>query len=188
MALEHRPSVIITDANMPEMDGFALCRLLRQQETTKDIPIIMISGRAVSETNVVAGLEGGADDYVLKPVSLPVLLARIKAILRRKDPVHDKTLQAQGIALDPGRRTVEVDGKQINLTRKEFDLLTILMAADGKVVSPQTLLADVWGYDLALYNNPHTVEVHFSSLRKKLGPGAADRLVRLSGVGFKFEK
>lgn len=190
IARETHPDIVVTDVRMPDMDGFALCRLLKKYADTESIPIIIISGHAVDDKSMVAGLEGGADDYVLKPVSLPVLLARIRAVLRRYEaPRRGKSrLQRLGVALDLERHTASAGGRTLKLTRKEFALLSAFVESGGRVLSHRKLLQEVWGYDVTDYNDPHTVEVHVSRLRKKLGRKIAARLQRVTGVGYKFEK
>lgn len=186
---EDSPHLVITDADMPGMSGFELCRLLKSGERTRGIPIIMISGKAVDEESVISGFEKGADDYVLKPVSLPLLHARIKAVLRRYDSPSgaQELLRKSGVELDPARRTVKVSSELVELTRKEFDLLTVFLSSGGRVLSWQYLLEEVWGYDAAVYNNPHTVAVHVSRLRKKLGPKIGAYFHKVTGLGYKFQ-
>src|ERR1039457_3215878 len=126
---------------------------------------------------------------MIKPFSLAVLHARIEAVLRRYRTVSEKAanLERCGIELDPAGRTVKVKGKVVALTRKEFDLLATLISKAGTVLSVPYLLETVWGYDPADYNDPDTVEVHVSHLRKKLGPALAKRVVNVLGHGYKFE-
>lgn len=187
---ERVPDLILTDAQMPGLDGHALCRALRRNKATRSVPIIIMSGEMMDERDIVSGLEGGADDYILKPFQMPVLLARVKAVLRRYEQGPDvtDTLKHCGIELDPASREVAVHGKKVALSRKEFDLLAIMLANSGRVITADFLLESVWGYDLATYNDPHTVETHVSNLRKKLGAKAAKFLITLRGVGYKFEK
>jgi DNA-binding response OmpR family regulator len=185
LAREARPALILTDADMPDLDGHALCRLLKKDEGTRSIPVIIMSGTMMEERDIIAGLEGGADDYVLKPFPMRVLLARIHAVLRRYNPAPEATqqLRARGILLNPETREAKIKGKRVGLTRKEFDLLAVLLEKPGRVLTPAYLLETVWGYDLADYNDPHTVETHISRLRKKVG---AQRIENVSGVGYKF--
>jgi DNA-binding response OmpR family regulator len=148
-----------------------------------------MSGARIKEEDILAGFHGGADDYVLKPFSLAVLLARIQAVLRRykNSAQAEEKLKRFGIELDPAGRTVKIGGKDVSMTRKEFDLLATLLSKSGRVLSIQYLLETVWGYDPADYNDPGTVEVHVCHLRKKLGPKLAKRLVAVTGHGYKFE-
>lgn len=188
LAEEARPDLILTDADMPGIDGHSLCRILKKKASTRGIPVILMSGEMIEEKDVVSGLEGGADDYVIKPFPMKVLLARIRAVLRRyeKAAVVQERLQRCGIELDPASREARVDGKAMTLTRKEFDLLALLIQSGGRVLNTDYLLEWVWGYDPADYNDPHTVETHVSRLRKKLG-NAGRRIVSVRGLGYKFE-
>jgi DNA-binding response OmpR family regulator len=186
---ESRPDIILVDAGMPGLDGHAVCRVLKKEVSTQGIPIIIMSGTRIEEKEILAGFQGGADDYVLKPFSLPVLMARIHAVLRRyqNSAQAEEKLKKCGIELDPAGRTVTIGGKDMPMTRKEFDLLTTLIGKAGRVLSIPYLLETVWGYDPADYNDPGTVEVHVCHLRKKLGPKLAKRLVAVIGHGYKFE-
>ena len=161
---------------------------MRKEAATRTTPIITISGDRLA-TRTRSAVDGGADDYVAKPFSLPVLLARVRAILRRGagDAAGAKALKASGIELDLEGRVAKARGKVLSLTRKEFDLLSTLVSRAGRVLSVPFLLETVWGYDLSIYNDPATVEVHISHLRRKLGPGLAKRIVNLPGYGYKFE-
>ncbi|MFH1723049.1 MAG: response regulator transcription factor [Elusimicrobiota bacterium] len=186
---EVAPQVIVTDAEMPGMDGIRLCRLLKKDARTRSIPVILMSGARIGETDQICGFDSGADDYILKPFSFKVLLARVHAVLRRFEQPGEgaEILKTCGLQLDPAGRTVSVRGAQVKLTRKEFDLLMSFMRQPDRVLQTRHLLESVWGYDLADYNDPHTVEVHVSSLRKKLGPEVGRRLVSVTGYGYKFE-
>jgi DNA-binding response OmpR family regulator len=186
---EARPDVILVDAEMPGLNGHAVCRVLKREAATRAIPVIIMSGVRIDEKAILAGFEGGADDYVLKPFSLMVLMARIQAVLRRYKTVErdDEKLKRFGLVLDPAGRTVKIAGKHLSLTRKEFDLLTTLIGRSGRVLSIPYLLETVWGYDPADYNDTGTVEVHICHLRQKLGPKLAKRLVSVIGRGYKFE-
>ncbi|MCX5789614.1 MAG: response regulator transcription factor [Elusimicrobia bacterium] len=188
-ARESRPDIVLTDAEMPGLDGHALCRILRKEPSLPPVPVIIMSGSLVSDKDVLAGFEGGADDYIIKPFSLPVMQARIEAVLRRYRTASEgaENLKRCGIELDPAGRTVKVRGRLVALTRKEFDLLTVLISKAGRVLNILYLLETVWGYDPADYNDPGTVEVHVSHLRKKLGPALAKRIVNVPGHGYKFE-
>ncbi|MBI5882061.1 MAG: response regulator transcription factor [Elusimicrobia bacterium] len=189
LARESKPDIILVDAQMPGLDGHAVCRVLKQEAATQTVPIIIMSGALIDEQHVLAGFAGGADDYVAKPFSMAVLKARIEAVLRRYKVVvvSDERLKKHGVELDPAGRTVSVRGKKVSLTRKEFDLLATLLSRPGKALTINYLLETVWGYDPADYNDPGTVEVHVCHLRKKLGPGLAKRIVAVLGHGYKFE-
>jgi DNA-binding response OmpR family regulator len=186
---ESRPDIILVDVDMPGLDGNAVCRVLKKEGATQNIPVVIMSGARISEQDVLAGFTGGADDYVSKPFSLPVLQARLEAVLRRYKAAGaaDAKLRKAGIELDPAGRTVSIGGKAVSLTRKEFDLLAVLIEKSGRALSVPYLLETVWGYDPADYNDPGTVEVHVSHLRKKLGPKLGKRIVNIIGHGYKFE-
>ncbi|MBI2384468.1 MAG: response regulator transcription factor [Elusimicrobia bacterium] len=186
---ESRPDLILVDSDMPGLDGHAVCRVLKKEAATRSIPVVIMSGARIADTDVLAGFEGGADDYVMKPFSLPVLAARLEAVLRRYKTSGklELRLKKAGIELDPTGRTVKIRGKGVALTRKEFDLLAVLLEKAGRALSVPYLLETVWGYDPADYNDPGTVEVHIYHLRKKLGPRLAKRILNLTGHGYKFE-
>jgi DNA-binding response OmpR family regulator len=187
---EAQPDLVLLDVEMPGLDGFAVCRVLKNETASRQIPVIMMSGNMIQEKDLLKGFEGGADDYITKPLSLPVLRARILTVLKRYETATkmDAKLKKAGIELDPAGRTVKVNGTPVSLTRKEFDLLATLLSKPGRVLSVPYLLETVWGYDPADYNDPGTVEVHISHLKKKLGPKTAKRIVNVLGHGYKFEE
>ncbi|MGD9642519.1 MAG: response regulator transcription factor [Elusimicrobiales bacterium] len=189
LARDSKPDLVITDAQMKGLDGFALCRAIKETDGFERVPVIIISGSKVSEEDILAGYNRGADDYVLKPFSFPVMLAKIKAVLKRYEGVAEKTerISKLGMVIDPAGRTVTLAGAVVNLTRKEFDLLMALITEEGRLLSIPYLLETVWGYDPASYNDPHTVGVHVSSLRKKLGAKIGARITSVTGHGYKFE-
>ena len=186
---ESKPDLILVDAEMPGLDGYAVCRVLKKEAATRSIPVIIMSGRKIEEKDILSGFEGGADDYICKPFSLPVLMARIQAVLRRYETscAQMPKLKKCGIELDPAGRTVKLGNKLLSLTRKEFDLLSTLIGKAGRVLNTTYLLETVRGYDPADYNDPGTVEVHVSHLRKKLGPKVAKHIISVTGHGYKFE-
>ncbi len=189
VARESRPDLVITDAEMKGLDGFALCRAIKETEGFSGVPVIIISGHKISEEDILAGYNRGADDYILKPFSFPVLLAKLKAVMKRYEAFAGKTAKISrfGLVVDPENRTVAIKGEIVKLTRKEFDLLTVLLTEEGRLLGIPYLLETVWGYDPASYNDPHTVGVHVSSLRKKLGPEIGDHITSVTGHGYKFE-
>lgn len=189
LAQESRPDLVITDAEMKGLDGFTLCKALKGTEGFQTVPVIIISGAKVSEEDILAGYNRGADDYILKPFSFPVLLAKMKAVMKRYEGAAEKAdkITRLGMVIDPANRTVEVKGAKVNLTRKEFDLLMALITEEGRLLSINFLLETVWGYDPASYNDPHTVGVHVSSLRKKLGADIGARITSVTGHGYKLE-
>ncbi|MDP2866547.1 MAG: response regulator transcription factor, partial [Elusimicrobiota bacterium] len=182
--------LVVTDVDVPGLDGFGLCKAIKCSAETSAVPVIIISGEKTGDTDLVSGYDKGADDYLTKPFAFSVLAAKINAVLRRysanEGPQAGK-IKEQGLELDPAARTVKIAGKPAALTRKEFDLLTLLLEKKGRVLSVPYILETVWGYDMATYDNPHTVETHISSLRKKLGKKFAPRLVSVTGHGYKFE-
>jgi DNA-binding response OmpR family regulator len=186
---DFKPDMVVTDAEMKGLDGFALCKALKETEGFSGVPVIIISGSKISEDDILAGYNKGADDYILKPFSFPVMLAKLKAVMKRYEGVAEKTekITRLGMVIDPAGRTVSIKGSVVNLTRKEFDLLVALITEEGRLLSVQYLLETVWGYDPASYNDPHTVGVHVSSLRKKLGASIGDHIVSVTGHGYKFE-
>jgi DNA-binding response OmpR family regulator len=192
MVRESRPDIVICDAEMPGLDGFSVCRVLKNDDRTVRTPILMMSGTRLLENDILEGFHGGAEDYICKPFSLPLLLAKIKAVLRRSQPrngaVEGGRIKVRGLELDLGGRTVMADGKPLSLTSKEFDLLQALISDAGRLLSVTYLLETVWGYDPAVYNSPATVEVHVSQLRGKLGPTHGKRIVTVPKHGYKFVK
>ena len=189
MARESKPDMVITDAQMKGLDGFALCRAIKETDGFSKIPVIIISGSKISEEDILTGYNRGADDYILKPFSFPVLLAKLKAVMKRYEAFEEKTdkIKKLGMVIDPAGRTVTIKDEVVKLTRKEFDLLTVLISEEGRLLGIPYLLETVWGYDPASYNDPHTVGVHISSLRKKLGAEIGDHITSVTGHGYKFE-
>ncbi|OIO02413.1 MAG: DNA-binding response regulator [Elusimicrobia bacterium CG_4_10_14_0_2_um_filter_56_8] len=189
LARESKPDLVITDAEMKGLDGFALCRAIKETAGFECVPVIIISGRKISEEDILAGYNRGADDYILKPFSFPVLLAKLKAVMKRYEGVAEKTdkIKKLGMVIDPSGRTVAIKNAVVNLTRKEFDLLMALITEEGRLLSIPYLLETVWGYDPASYNDPHTVGVHVSSLRKKLGREIGGHIHSVTGHGYKLE-
>jgi len=188
-ALDSQPDIVIADVQMPGMDGFELCRRLRADRRTAAIPLVLVSGSSKAEVDQLEGFHLGADDYVLKPFVPSLLLAKVEAVLRRYATAAEveEVLKADGAVLDVQARTVKLGKNRVSLTRKEFDLLTLFLRKRGRVLTSKFLLESVWGYDLADYNNPHTVTVHLSSLRQKLGPRLGRRIVTVPGSGYRFE-
>jgi DNA-binding response OmpR family regulator len=188
MAQRHRPDLVILDIGLPGMDGL---EALRQFEERLGVPVIFLSARH-RELDQVLGLELGADDYITKPFDLDVLLARIKAVLRRTQRVPSRSaapavLQAGDLTIDPNAHTVTLAGRPIELPPREFDLLYVLASEAGHVVSADTLLAQVWGPEYA--GEPQVVYVHIRWLREKLEeePQHPHRIVTMRGVGYKLE-
>jgi DNA-binding response OmpR family regulator len=181
------PDLVLLDIGLPGMDGLDALRSLRQQI---DVPVIFLTARR-RELDQVLGLELGADDYVTKPFDFDVLLARIKAVLRRTAPAPVPTrgltpLQVGDLVVDPAAHTVTVGGRAVELTPREFDLLYALALEAGRVVSVDDLLARVWGAEYA--GEPQAVYVHVRWLREKLedDPQHPRRIVTVRGVGYKL--
>ena len=187
LAQQALPDAITLDVMLPDVDGWEVCRLLRQDRRTARIPILMLTVKG-DETDKVVGLELGADDYVTKPFSPKELVARVKALLRRRgDAAADGELITVGnLRVDLGKHLVRVEERLVELTAKEFDLLIALLQANGRVVSREFLLNRVWGMSQALEVETRTVDVHVGQLRKKLG-GNAKRLVTVKGTGYRFD-
>jgi DNA-binding response OmpR family regulator len=178
------PELIVLDLMLPHVDGLEVCRLLRANEKTAAIPIIMVTARA-DESERIVGLELGADDYLAKPFSPNELVARVRAVLRRaqRGTPPTKTLAYGPIALDTDRHLVSSDGRDVTLTAKEFLLLEYLLLHRGRVLSRDVLLTDVWGYRYT--GGTRTVDVHVRRLREKL-PVLADGLVTVKQFGYKL--
>ena len=179
------PDVVLLDIMLPEEDGLSVLRWLRENPATKKLPIMMLSARS-TEFDKVLGLDSGADDYLTKPFGVMELLSRIRALLRRteKPPVCN-VLTGGGIRLDEARHRVTVDGYEIGLTGKEFDLLATLMRNQGIVLSRDRILEAVWGYDYS--GESRTVDVHIRTLRAKLGD-AGNAVETVRGVGYRFQE
>ena len=180
--------IVVSDVQMPGMDGFELCRRLRAGSATARLPIVLMTGASKEERDQLEGYACGADDYVLKPFSAPLILAKIEAVLRRYANAADakEFLKADGVLLDVQARTVDRGGERVSLSRKEFDLLALLLRRRGHVLPSSFLLEEVWGYDPAERSDPHTVTVHLSSLRRKLGQRVGQRIVSVPGGGYTF--
>ena len=185
-----RPDLVLSDVAMPETDGLALCRKLKADRRTEGTPVILMSGAHTEEQEQSEGLELGADDYLVKPFLPRLLLAKVRAVLRRYAAPKEmkELLRAEGLALDVEARTATIGRRKVKFNRKEFDLLATFLRRRGRVLSVPFLLETVWGYDPADYSDPHTVEVHVSFLRRKLGPKLAKRIVTVPGLGWRYEK
>ena len=179
-----RPDLIVLDVMLPEMDGLEVCKVLRRDPATADVPIIMLTARA-AEVDRVVGLEIGADDYVTKPFSPRELVLRIKKILdrgAREEGKRDRFVFGD-LVMDVPRHLVSWRGKRVDLTATEFRLLILLAERAGRVQSRDQLLRDVWDYDNVM--DTRTVDTHMRRLREKLGP-AAKHLDTVRGVGYRF--
>ena len=176
--------LVLLDLMLPGVSGEDVCREIRR---SSNVPIIMLTAKD-DEVDKVVGLELGADDYVTKPFSTRELVARIQAVLRRRGaaPVADEALEAGGIRLDPERREVTVDGGLVHLTKKEFDLLELLMENTGRVVTREALIDQVWGTDY--FGDMRTLDVHIKRLRAKCeaDPRDPQHVITVRGVGYRF--
>ena len=178
--------LILLDLMLPQMDGLEICRRLRSQLPTAEIPVIMITAKA-EETDRIVGLEMGADDYITKPFSPREVVARVKALLRRLEKPKAKEVQYEygGIALDLSKHEVSYKGKTHSLTVKEFKLLEHFLTHKGRVLSRDMLLNEIWGYDY--FGTTRTVDVHIARLRHKF-PILSKSLVSLKGLGYKLQE
>jgi two-component system, OmpR family, response regulator RegX3 len=182
------PDLVLLDVMLPDGSGYDICRELR---ASSRVPIIMLTARG-EETDRIVGLELGADDYIVKPFSAREVAARIRAVLRRAGDAAESKVERPGahevgpVRVDPNRRTATVNGQDMDLTRKEFELLELLMREAGSVVSRERLIDEVW--DVNWFGSTKTLDVHVSSLRRKLGDDSQNpRFIHtVRGVGFRF--
>ena len=182
-----RVDLVVLDIMLPKLDGLEVCKRLR---ATSSVPIIMLTARD-DELDKVVGLELGADDYITKPFSIREFRSRVRALLRRAaaprmDGSAPEVISADGLEIDVGRRSVEVDGKPVQLTYVEFELLRTLASNPGRVYSRQALLEALWGG--SEYREPRTIDVHVRHLREKLedDPRDPQYLLTVRGVGYRF--
>jgi DNA-binding response OmpR family regulator len=186
-ALARYPAdLVLLDVMLPGANGFDICRLIKQDEDHKNIPVIMLTAKG-EEVDRIVGLELGAEDYVVKPFSPRELTLRVKAVLRRHKADEDtgEVLKAGELAIDRGRHRVTVKGKEITLTAMEFKLLSSLMERRGRVQDREKLLADVWGIDADVFTR--TVDTHVRRLRSKLGT-SGDMIETVIGAGYRFRQ
>ena len=186
LARTERPDLLVLDLMLPGIDGLEICRLLRRDPTTAAMVMIMLTAKA-EEVDRVVGLEMGADDYVVKPFSPRELVARVKAVLRRgRDPQTGTIRRIGTLEVDDAKHQVRLAGRVVDLTVKEFDLLSALMQAKGRVLNREQILEVVWGYANAVDVESRTVDVHVRRLREKLRDESR-RIVTVKGVGYRFE-
>jgi len=185
-AREESPALIILDLMLPRMPGLEICKVLKTDVSTRQIPIIMLTAKA-EEVDRIVGLEFGADDYVTKPFSPRELVLRVNAILRRGkgDAGEEKRISIGSITLDPARHQVDVAGRPVRLTSVEFKLLSMLMRRQGRVQERDRLLNEVWGYESVI--DTRTVDTHVRRLRKKLGK-AANSIETVRGFGYRIRE
>jgi len=176
-----RPDLIILDIMMPKKNGVEVCEILRAQPAFKETLILFLTALA-DEGSHVKGLEMGADDYVTKPISPKVLISRVNALFRRvnKEP-EEKVLKIENLSIDPAKFEVMVDGKDVTLAKKEFELLYLLASRPGRVFLRNEILNQVWGNEVIV--GDRTIDVHIRKIRQKLG---LDCITTVKGVGYKF--
>jgi DNA-binding response OmpR family regulator len=182
-AREH-PDLVVLDLGLPHVDGLEVCRRMRADGRT--MPVLILTARA-DEVDTVVGLDAGADDYVTKPFRLAELLARVRALLRRT-PEGAGPSDAEDVRIDPDGRRAWFLGEQLQLTAKEFDLLRVLMREQGRVVTREQLMKEIW--DTTWFGSTKTLDMHISVLRKKLGDDVAQPryISTVRGLGFRFER
>ena len=184
---QERPDLIVLDIMLPYVDGLEVCRQIRRESA---VPIIMLTAKG-GELERVVGLEIGADDYVTKPFSPRELVARVRAILRRAAPdaapAHSGPVRSGGLVLDAATHEVSLNGRPVDLTAKEFELLRLLLSHPNRVFTRDFLLEHIWGYDY--FGSTRTVDMHISRLREKIedDPAAPTYIVTVRGVGYKFK-
>lgn len=187
IAREEKPNLMLLDLMIPGLDGFDVCKSIRNDNATKDISVIMLTAKG-EELDKILGLELGADDYITKPFSIRELLARIKAVLRRIKSLEgsEEVYKSNGILINFDRREVLIGDKKIDLTLKEFELLEILVKNRGKILTRETLLDKIWGYEYV--GETRTVDVHIRYLRKKVEEDDKNpKLIEtIRGVGYRF--
>lgn len=167
---EKLPELILLDIMLPDEDGLSILKRLRTRADTQKIPVILVTAKT-SEIDKVKGLDGGADDYIAKPFGVMEMIARVKALLRRSGGMEENMLTCGNVTLDGEKRMVYVDGKTIELTYKEFELLKLLMKNHGIVISRDVIMERVW--DSSFEGESRTIDVHVRTLRQKLGDGGS---------------
>ncbi|MGM0501196.1 MAG: response regulator [Bacillota bacterium] len=186
---ETTPDLMILDLMLPKVDGWDICRKVRKNDNFSNLPIIILSAKE-EEIDKILGLELGADDYVTKPFSPRELLARVKAVLRRvnyKNEAGDEILKVGDVKLDLKKHQVMVSEQELNLTPKEFELLSILINHPGQVFSRDKLLGQIWDYDY--HGDTRTVDVHVRRLRKKISNySEQEHIITVRGVGYKLKE
>jgi DNA-binding response OmpR family regulator len=181
----HIPSLVILDLMLPDVDGLEICRHMKKMEDLASIPIIMVTART-AEADRVVGLEMGADDYVTKPFSPRELVARVRAVLRRRSPsVEERTTIVGDLVINPGRFEVTVGGNPVVVTSTEFKILELLCSRRGWVFTREKILDHLWGAEKAVLDR--TVDVHVKNLREKLGK-AKHLIKNVRGIGYKVEE
>jgi len=180
-AKQTQPDLVVLDIMMPKKTGVEVCEILRTQPAFKDTLIIFLTALN-DESTQIKGLETGADDYVSKPISPKVFLSRVNALFRRVHKADGKIIQINNLSIDPERFEVLIDGKNVVLAKKEFELLYLLAAKPGRVFLRNEIMSQVWGNDVIV--GDRTIDVHIRKIRQKLG---IDCVTTVKGVGYKFE-
>jgi two-component system response regulator MprA len=182
IAHERQPDAVILDLMLPDMDGVEVCRRLRE---ATDVPIIILSARD-SLPDKIEGLDAGADDYLTKPFSFEELLARLRAVLRRREPAAQEVIRAGNLTIRPAGRQVFCGDHEIELTAREYDLLEYLARHPGQVLTKDQIFSNVWGYDVPVESE--AIKVYVSYLRRKLQVcGAEDLIVAVRGIGYRLQ-
>ena len=176
-----KPDLIILDLMMPQMNGIEVCQILRSKPEYNDTLIIMLTAMS-DESSQINGLETGADDYINKPIRPKVLISRVNAIFRRLQKEAGKSIKIGNMVIDPERFMAVLDGKDIVLAKKEFELLHLLASKPGRVFLRNEILSQVWGAEVIV--GDRTIDVHIRKIRQKLG---IDCVTTVKGVGYKFE-
>lgn len=176
------PSLIVLDLMLPGMSGMELCRRLRREQLTENTPVIMLTAKA-AETDKIAGLDTGADDYIVKPFSVKEVIARVRAVLRRAEKEAAPKYDDELLSVDFDDMRVTCSGSDVKLTRKEFALLSHLIKNTGRVATRQQLLDNVWGY--SYFGDTRTLDVHIRRLRQKMGD-CGNCIETVVGVGYRF--
>lgn len=180
---KQRPDLCLVDLMLPDESGNSLVRKLRRNPETKKLPVIMVTAKT-SELDLVKGIEDGADDYIKKPFSVMELISRVKALLRRTEAASEKEQKLDGLIINHEKHAVSVDGDELELTFKEFQLLSLLVANKGIVLTREKLMDKVWGTDFE--GESRTIDAHIKTLRKKLGT-YGDRIRTIRNVGYIIE-
>lgn len=181
-----RPDLIILDVMLPGKDGWEVLRCLRQDPATRSVPVVFLTARE-SEIDEVVGLELGADDYIIKPISIHKLLARIKLALRKAAaPVESSTeiLTFGAVAIDAANYSITIADQPVPFTKKEFEILLYLVRRPGRVISRETLLNELWGDEVVVIDR--TIDVHIRKIREKLGDTEMHHIETIKGVGYRF--
>ncbi len=173
-------ALIILDVMMPKLDGWQVCREIRQYSK---VPIIMLTAKG-DEKDELLGFELGVDEYISKPFSPKILVARVEAVLRRTANAEEESIEVGGILLDRSAHQVKIDGQEIDLSFKEFELLTYFVTNQGVALSREKILNNVWNYDY--FGDARTIDTHVKKLRSKMGP-KGDYIKTIWGLGYKFE-